>query len=459
MIQLTNFSIEKYFRNGTYEIPKGNYFIPRAITLQKTPIIKGNGSTFYSKDISNVFIFNGRKNIKISNLVFVKIDSLNKNSSYAVCFINSQGIELEKVTTKGLGLINTELANVENQYLTTQNINVNNCSINGSNRQKGILLAYCTNWQISNCSITDCIEGIQWWGGDSDPNKKEWESNKRCLNGIIEKCQVSNIKNGGIWGSMGENILIQNCEVSNCNDVGIDFEGCSNSRAAYNKISNCKNGGLALFHRNNNIVLEHNIVKSTQKEHLVFGLYNSTTTRGTNTNISINNNQFISSDVDFNQFKELGSVTNARIDSNYFHNVIFIFDNQFNLSIKIESNNFHFSKADNNPVIRIGNTNEGSLVFQNNTIDYTSVRNLLTINNLPPPIQISQEIKYNDPNSRTQTYLSNNKIKLAKGKLNQVYSFRELGETRNVKHVILTDSPTAISSSNSNQIEIKNIKQ
>lgn len=113
---------------------------------------------------------------------------------------------------------------------------VTNCS------EDGIVVEYTNDCLIHGNVVNTAQHGIRWWGGDSAV------SNTLGIYGIrITDNICSDIALGGIWGSLGGNIVVANNHVENCGDVGIDFEGCKDFTCVGNVAYECANGCYAVF--------------------------------------------------------------------------------------------------------------------------------------------------------------------------------------------------------------------
>lgn len=140
---------------------------------------------------------------------------------------------------------------------TCSNLRITNCRGIGAaqNTAAGILVQYTAGAVVSNCIINGYGQGIQWWGGDSNPAVNGAVANQRkCTDISISNCAVSNIGGGGIWGSMGQNVTVSGGTVDTCADVGVDFEGCFDCSATGVGVTNCTNGNCTTFFYSRSIV-------------------------------------------------------------------------------------------------------------------------------------------------------------------------------------------------------------
>lgn len=140
-----------------------------------------------------------------------------------------------------------------------------------------ITVQYHTNVRIDNCQADGYDHGIMWWGGDSNYQKNGAPQAERKTSDItITNCRISNIRQGGIWGSMGRNVKVVNCTVDTCGDVGFDAEGCQDVTFSGGKVRNCKNGCLTTFWGASNIVFQNVDVEVSASFPLAFRSYNAT---------------------------------------------------------------------------------------------------------------------------------------------------------------------------------------
>jgi parallel beta-helix repeat protein len=112
-----------------------------------------------------------------------------------------------------------------------------------------------------NNSVHECAHGIAWWGGDAA--KAAAYSAKSATNLVISNNVVSNMQQGGIWGSCGTMVSVTGNTVSDCGDVGIDFEGTDNFSCASNVVKNAAFGGISFFFRSENGTVSGNTVLQT----------------------------------------------------------------------------------------------------------------------------------------------------------------------------------------------------
>ena len=366
--------------------PKGNYLISSELTLKSNQVVYGDsGTNIMTKTVVpfNFFQVRSKENVKIRSLNF-NCPAGTKAEDYAVKIINSRTIVVSHLVATNCGLVTSpedvsyeETGNYEKGKPLTgsKDISIDGCKGTGSlaamtGRTRGILMQFVKNWKVTNCILKNYVQGVQWWGGDSNPERNGDTNNvRKTSNGLVENVTVSDIAGGGIWGSMGENIVIKSCRVSKCGDVGIDFEGCFNSTATNNYVKDCKNGCLATFHYNKNISFDHNIVRQRDPRFPLACIYNSTQ-RQDNGLVSLANNHF-SVDKGVGVILQQGPSNYIVFEKNMLLNVVLNLTFNNNKIIEIRNNTFKLTKplGDYNYVIKAGLTNfGGKLTVEDNSI-------------------------------------------------------------------------------------------
>jgi hypothetical protein len=116
--------------------------------------------------------------------------------------------------------------------------------------QGACLLQYVENCQVEGGRYENVPHGVQWWGGDAglEPWQNGARANERkCGNILVQQVSVRHANVGGIWGSMGKNVVVRNCSVEDCLDVGFDAEGCLDTTFERCVARNGHNGCFATF--------------------------------------------------------------------------------------------------------------------------------------------------------------------------------------------------------------------
>jgi hypothetical protein len=108
-------------------------------------------------------------------------------------------------------------------------------------------LAYVENCKVDGAQYENMMHGVQWWGGDANFSRDgEFTNERKCRSIVIRNVTVRNVT-GGIWGSMGRDVVVQDCLVENCSDVGFDAEGSTNVLFERCVSINARNGCFATF--------------------------------------------------------------------------------------------------------------------------------------------------------------------------------------------------------------------
>ena len=371
----------------TVYFPKGNYLITKKLSSKSGQVIYGNGTAAIVSKSTNPFNFievRSKENVQIKNVNFIAPDNT-QSPDYAVRIFNSKGVHITNVRGTNAGLVAaTGFEGVDyksiNDYKSgdrttgSSDVVIDNCTGTGSvpatKATRGIWFEYVNNWKISNSSFKNYVQGVQWWGGDSNPEKNGDTSNERkTKNGTVESVTATNIAGGGIWGSMGENIMVKKCNVSNCGDVGIDFEGCFNSSAINNTVKDCKNGCLATFHYNKNISFDNNVISQSDPASPLACIFNSSQKQD-NAAISFTNNNF-SAGKGTGVIVQQGPSNNILFEKNTLTNVVLNLAFNNNKIIEIKNNTIKLTRTIDKYdfIIKAGLTNNnGKLTVESNKI-------------------------------------------------------------------------------------------
>lgn len=463
--------LDKY---DTVYFPKGNYLITKTLSAKSKQVIYSNGTANIISKSSAPFNFvevKSKENVKVALINFISPDNT-QSPVYAVRIINSKGVNVTKIKGSNTGLVAAtaydgvsykDINNYKSGDHTTgcSDIFIDNCTGTGSlsamKITRGVWFEYVNNWKITNTSVKNYVQGVQWWGGDSNPQKNGDTANERkTKNGIVENVTAGNITGGGIWGSMGENITVRKCTVSNCGDVGIDFEGCFNSTASDNTVKNCKNACLATFYYNKNISFNSNVVSQSDPANPLACIFNSPQKQD-NATVSFTNNNF-SADKGIGVIVQHGPSNNIIFEKNTLLNVVLNLAFNNNRIIQIDNNTIKLTRVLNkfNFIIKAGLTNNnGKLTIQNNKISSTVAQgdSVYAIN----PFQA-------DYNSSPVNIISDNDISGVKNK----YKVEWKGANRGVSSRTYISSTSKLSlkdiknigaGGKSSQIFINNVKQ
>lgn len=224
-------------------------------------------------------------------------------------------------------------------YCTDIRIEGNRCYTTGtvSSSESAIHLQFCASVVVTNNRIDGHRHGVGWWGGDSNLDGAI-ANTRKCTDLRISDNHITNIYNGGIWGSMGERIAIGNNIVTDCGDVGIDVEGCNYATISGNVVKNCTNGCITTFFLNSGIDIHGNVCSTSTADQWLFGIHNS--------GQSTNNKDII---VHGNTFTGEGVI--ARVGQDNADSINIVGNSFRNVKISFISNNYHLVTITRNVVM------------------------------------------------------------------------------------------------------------
>ena len=266
--------------------PAGYTFSVTALNMASGQTIELNGVLKRITGISTDPIILVNNNCSI---IGGEIDGNSQNCS-GISGVDKSNVNIESVYLHNLGKCG--IVSYKSSG-SPENWRINKCRVYLTTEQC-ISIEYTNNCLITNNFIDNAGSGgtpatnghgIQWWGGDSNT------STTLGIYGLrIEGNICTNVK-GGIWGSLGGNIVVTGNHVENCTDVGIDFEGCNNFICEGNVAYECANGCYAVFFGSKNGTFTGNVAKNTTKNGS--GFYATTNASYYNENIVISSNVFV----------------------------------------------------------------------------------------------------------------------------------------------------------------------
>jgi len=253
-----------------------------SLNLKNGSDVRGNGASLVCTAASGAGAFTG------SNLTNVAVSGWKASGNVGavlVKMIASKVIDVLRNDLTNLGMFRCDSANISVYTGSTEGENADILVKDNRAVAPATLNTICVGlYYASDCLVThNRIEGFDngalFWGGDANVNVNGAIANPRKSKRITMTFNnVIGPSNGGLWGSMGEDIRICDNTVRDCGDVGIDFEGCFNARANRNTVSDCDNGNFATFSLCRNISFAHNTSLATGQAtcQYLFKVYNST---------------------------------------------------------------------------------------------------------------------------------------------------------------------------------------
>ncbi len=367
-------------------LPPGKYLIDKSLYLRSHHQIVGTDSTVLmptaNASASGRFFFFtvcGAQHVRLEKITFYTED-IPERLVIAVLAQNVQHLILTHLNAFNCGVarilqpneysysaIPNDLTSRAFDRVGNSDIGISYCRGEGSQRTMaqytaGVLLGFTRDWTISNCSFSRYDHGVQWWGGDSNPERDGKVANvRKCQNGLISDVTIKYVRGGGIWGSMGEDITVQNSHVMHCGDVGIDFEGCFRSKAINNYVAESNNGNIAVFHHNQDILFANNQLVQSDPKRPQACIYNASQSQD-NGQVTFDNNVFINTK-GVGHIKQQGPSSHIIFTQNSLHNVVANFSFNNNKYIDISENIFLVTRLlVYDYVLKAGQTHHGGKV-------------------------------------------------------------------------------------------------
>jgi hypothetical protein len=239
------------------------------------------------------------------------------------------------------------------------------------------VIAYCSDFVIRGCRYRNVAHGIQWWGGDADPEKDgRLENPRKCGPGRIERIDVTGSQGASVWGSMGHDILVSDCTGHDAGDVGFDSEGGIGITFLRCSQRNAKAGCFALFFENDAVRFIDCTAVQPRADQPVFRTYGKGRNdggRGDNRAIAIEGGRFICTDAQPGTLDNAyGAIEDLTIRNAAFTNVVLRLDYRPFRRIAIVGNRFRYDAETAMSPITVGAGSSGapkpSLTVRNNVV-------------------------------------------------------------------------------------------
>ncbi|MFL9921014.1 hypothetical protein PQR75_37765 [Paraburkholderia fungorum] len=375
------------------KVSRGHFRINETLSLRSNSEIRGAGpdtvliwSRNEQAEVFSMFGAQGVTGIRLGN--FSVLDNSGSRGGYVFAGNNVIDVQVEKLVSKGMAIAAFEAsAEVSDRYdhvvidtagakfNGSADVHVSGCAASdvaaSSDPCAAVLFRYCIGWSVTNCKFSNTPFGVQWWGGDSDPERDGALMNRRkCLHGAVTNVEVSNCI-AGVWGSMGSDVRISGCEVDTASDVGIDFEGCVNCVASQNRVRNCANGNFTIFWWNVGISFVENVSRQRRSDYPHLRVYNASQ--------GIENHSLL---VKGNQFSTEGTIGVIDTGSGCVEKLDFLDNDLLDTKVEFVANNLRYVNVTGNTVtfsllasrpfyaIQVGELhNSGRGLVERNTIE------------------------------------------------------------------------------------------
>ena len=275
--------------NVILRMGEGSYLFPTALELPsrlilrgahryKTTLVQGTLATsiftFNNGDTLTLGDFNAApQNLAYDGVVLVPTRSKNilfeRISVVNLClWSSSAGITYATAVTSGGG-----------KNLTGP-ITTNDCSGTGRGASvsgvSGIQGYYVDGMFVNNSQFDNYDHGIFYWGGDSNHVANGAIANERKAKNIqVRTSTIKNVREGGIWGSMGDGVKLYDNLCDTGGDVGIDVEGSFNVEVVGSTVRGFANGNFTTFFLGQNNLFDRNTSITTVDGQAAFSIRNS----------------------------------------------------------------------------------------------------------------------------------------------------------------------------------------
>jgi hypothetical protein len=201
------------------------------------------------------------KNVTVERLFF---QGGGQTWAFGVLVVSSDSVRVRHNRARNIGLARSVASGGEPaRSLWIEDNLVDNDAAYLKNGTFGVLLDQGTDgaWVRRN-SISHVYNGIEWWGGNADPDSDQYDSTRtqRSRNLTIERNTVRNTS-AGIFGMNGRHIVVHDNTVEVCADMCLDAEGSHDVRFTFNRARHAGTSVLGVYYFSSRVVFEDNIVE------------------------------------------------------------------------------------------------------------------------------------------------------------------------------------------------------
>ena len=252
-------------------VPGATYKVS-SVNLANGSDVRGNGATLVCTVATpavagqggGAFVSTGRTNVAVSGW------TASGNTGVSLLkVVASSVVDCLRNTVTDLQVFQCNSAN-GNVYVgssETENVDIlvqgNRASApNSSVGTAGIFLLYCSDVRVVDNKLAGYTSGVQYWGGDANSQGVRTNARK-CKRVWMSRNRATGAYGGGLWGSMGEDILIVDNYVSGNGDIGIDFEGSNRCRASRNTVHDSFVANYGTFFLCQDVTFDNNTSTAT----------------------------------------------------------------------------------------------------------------------------------------------------------------------------------------------------
>jgi hypothetical protein len=209
----------------------------------------------------------GISNLKVESLC---VEAPPQSVGYEMVAVYGRGVEVT-----GCSMKNVRLGEFDSSFDIKVIGNTAVSDRNDAPAGQAVNFTFTQGAVASDNIIRGFAHGIQWWGGDANPQKGQGAvANERGARNLsFLGNTVTDVGGGGIWGSMGEGIVASGNVIERCGDVCLDSEGSNSVVFSNNYVKDGANGAITTFFFNRDVLITGNTVVSSSAGKPLFRTY------------------------------------------------------------------------------------------------------------------------------------------------------------------------------------------
>lgn len=264
--EVVTLSADSFPLNGTVTLPARTKIVGAGAGSTRIAQLAAGGSNPGSslEDRRYIFVASGNatepvRDIHVEGITFYGTGvfeqaALRVEKGDSVVFQNNDARAIGLVQTATYFDANAYPGSMAAHHRTTR-VHVKNNTGRGTGNTGGlwgIELSYTNGAVVTDNRVAQYRIGIQWWGGEADPTKGNFTSNRWVQNLTIDRNRVDTTE-AGIWGTNADYVRVGSNTVRDCLDVCLDAEGSNDVAFTGNWVYNAGEGALAVFFHSSNI--------------------------------------------------------------------------------------------------------------------------------------------------------------------------------------------------------------